>query len=258
MRPPQLLQDPNVRHGWHQKTHNVRGACFGWHGRRDTEKVQPRQLLEEPDLRHGREQKAEMCAKHALEGMVDVVNKRCGHPSCSKLPSFSMAGTKRRVMCAEHALDGMVSVKRCCHPYCSKRPHFDTSGNMKAGMCLEHAKAGRNYPSRNQRSRCEQENGSGCGIESVTDSGGRRRERDPPTSGTAVGLRTGTSKRGRKPGSSPDVPIVVEDAAAEGTTTKVQLFVFFAVYFACNRVVFVPSHVSKLLCVFTVGVDSSS
>ena len=52
--------------------------------------------------------KSEMCAAHALEGMVDVTNKRCAHPDCSTQPSYGMPGSKKREMCAAHALEGMV------------------------------------------------------------------------------------------------------------------------------------------------------
>jgi len=167
--------------------------------------------------------------------MVDEVNKRCGHPSCSKLPSLGMAGTKRREMCTEHALDGMVSVKRCCHPNCLKLPLYASSGNMEAGMYVEHPKAGMNYPARHRRSKdIERGRGRGCGVESGTSSGGRRRERDPPASGTAFGLGSGNSRRCLNPGGSPDLPIVVEDAAAEGTMRKVKTFVYSVVCFTYN------------------------
>lgn len=77
-----------------------------------------------------------------LDGMVDVVSKRCAHRNCSKQPSLGMAGSGKAEMCAKHALDGMVSVvtrKKCDHPSCSKRPSYGMDGSKKAEMCLEHA-----------------------------------------------------------------------------------------------------------------------
>ncbi|CAN0480625.1 unnamed protein product, partial [Ectocarpus sp. 8 AP-2014] len=38
--------------------------------------------------------KPEYCAKHRHPGMVDVLNRRCGHLACSKTPSYGLQGTK--------------------------------------------------------------------------------------------------------------------------------------------------------------------
>ncbi|CAN0546326.1 unnamed protein product, partial [Ectocarpus sp. 8 AP-2014] len=38
----------------------------------------------------------EFCSKHAKEGMVNLIRKRCGHPGCIKLPSYGTAGSKTR------------------------------------------------------------------------------------------------------------------------------------------------------------------
>ena len=53
-----------------------------------------------------------MCAEHALDGMVNVVTKRYGHPYCRKHPSYGMAGSNKREMSAQHAVDGMVDITR--------------------------------------------------------------------------------------------------------------------------------------------------
>ncbi len=81
-----------------------------------------------------------MCAEHAVGGMANVVTLRCGHPNCSKRPSYGMAGSMKAEMCAEHALDGMVDVvsKRCGHPN-PKRPSYGMAGSKKPNMCAEHA-----------------------------------------------------------------------------------------------------------------------
>lgn len=44
------------------------------------------------------------------EGMVDVLNKTCGHPTCTKLPSFDLADTKNAEFCVQHAQEGMVNI----------------------------------------------------------------------------------------------------------------------------------------------------
>lgn len=54
--------------------------------------------------------KREFCAPHAKGGMVDVYNKRCGFPGCTKGPSYGVAGSKKREFCAQHATEGMVNV----------------------------------------------------------------------------------------------------------------------------------------------------
>lgn len=56
-----------------------------------------------------------------------VVMKCRYHGGCSKYATYGMAGSKKpKKMCLEHALDGMVNViyKRCSHPNCSKGPSY--------------------------------------------------------------------------------------------------------------------------------------
>ena len=57
----------------------------------------------------------EYCAQDALDGMVNVYNRKCRTESCSKQPSFGVTGMKTAEYCAQHALDGMVNVssKKC-------------------------------------------------------------------------------------------------------------------------------------------------
>ncbi|CAN0501740.1 unnamed protein product, partial [Scytosiphon promiscuus] len=47
--------------------------------------------------------------------MVDVVNRRCSHETCMKYPSFNVEGRKPAVYCKKHAADGMVDIvsRRC-------------------------------------------------------------------------------------------------------------------------------------------------
>lgn len=43
--------------------------------------------------------------KHAREGMVDVIGKRCGYQGCNKIPSYGVEGTEKL---AQYAREGMV------------------------------------------------------------------------------------------------------------------------------------------------------
>ncbi|CAN0534810.1 unnamed protein product [Ectocarpus sp. 12 AP-2014] len=54
---------------------------------------------------------AEFCKRHAKQGMVDVVHKKCGHPGCMKRPPFGETGSKEAEFCKRHAKRGMVSVR---------------------------------------------------------------------------------------------------------------------------------------------------
>lgn len=49
------------------------------------------------------------CADHRLEGMTDLVNKLCAHEGCKKHPSYGYY--KKPIYCVEHSLDGMINVK---------------------------------------------------------------------------------------------------------------------------------------------------
>ncbi|CAM9729124.1 unnamed protein product, partial [Ectocarpus fasciculatus] len=39
--------------------------------------------------------KVEFCSQHAQKGMISVVTKRCGHPGCTKRPSYDSTGSKK-------------------------------------------------------------------------------------------------------------------------------------------------------------------
>lgn len=62
--------------------------------------------------------KIEFCSKHAKQGMTNVVRKKCGHPGCTKIPSFGIVGSKKAEFYSKHAKPGMCNVKskRCGHP----------------------------------------------------------------------------------------------------------------------------------------------
>ena len=63
--------------------------------------------------------KGKRCAKHKLEGDVDLVNKACGVDGCLVQPSFAQPGGKPK-RCASHRKDGDVDVRttRCSTPMC--------------------------------------------------------------------------------------------------------------------------------------------
>jgi len=59
--------------------------------------------------------------------MVNVDNKGCVHGGCSKHPSYGDAGSKNAEYRAQHALDGMMNVlekRRCTYGGWSKKPSY--------------------------------------------------------------------------------------------------------------------------------------
>ncbi len=67
------------------------------------------------------EKNGKKCHSHKLEGMVDVKNKKCGHPlengcKCTKQPKYGLPNGKVE-KCFEHCEDNMVDLytKRCNH-----------------------------------------------------------------------------------------------------------------------------------------------
>ncbi|CAM9633284.1 unnamed protein product [Hapterophycus canaliculatus] len=68
--------------------------------------------------------KREFCSQHAKEGMINVNNKRCIQANCTTIPSFAVAGSKKAEFCSQHAREGMIDVrsKRCSQRGCSTQP----------------------------------------------------------------------------------------------------------------------------------------
>jgi hypothetical protein len=90
---------------------------------------------------------AQYCTKHRLEGMVNVVTKRCAHEEgCgSPSPNFNFPGMKGGVYCKKHRKPGMVDVKhkRCVDERCTgTRPTFNFPGSKQAEYCKKHRKPG--------------------------------------------------------------------------------------------------------------------
>lgn len=56
------------------------------------------------------------CARHKLPGMMDVRNRRCEEPGCTRQPSYGKEG-QRRQFCFTHKRPGDVDVKSTRHVY---------------------------------------------------------------------------------------------------------------------------------------------
>jgi len=52
------------------------------------------------------------CCQHQLEGMVNVVNKRCEVKGCTKRPSVNYPGVRPASRCGDHKLPGMTQMFR--------------------------------------------------------------------------------------------------------------------------------------------------
>lgn len=61
--------------------------------------------------------KAEFCSKYTAEGIMNVINKKCGEEGYLKIPLFSGVGSRKAQVCAKHAAEGMVNakIKKCSH-----------------------------------------------------------------------------------------------------------------------------------------------
>ncbi|CAM9920526.1 unnamed protein product, partial [Ectocarpus sp. 13 AM-2016] len=79
---------------------------------------------------------AKFCSGHAENGMVDFCKKTGGHPGCCmELPSCGMEGSKN---CSRHGNPRTTvnfDVKRCGHPVCTKWPSYGVEGCKMAGLC---------------------------------------------------------------------------------------------------------------------------
>ena len=83
--------------------------------------------------------KATHCAKHKLDGYVNVKKRTCAHKDCQTRAYFGVPGTRKATHCAKHKLDGYVDVYRACaHEDCRKFPHFGDPKFGKKTYCAEH------------------------------------------------------------------------------------------------------------------------
>ena len=78
--------------------------------------------------------KASHCSKCATDDMIDVISRRCKHPSCRKNPTYGKPGGTHEY-CQKHALPGMIDVKNKRCKLCKKQP---TYGVDYPTHCKEH------------------------------------------------------------------------------------------------------------------------
>ena len=90
------------------------------------------------------DKRASYCKPHALEGMVDIKSKKCKYTDCTKGPSFGLLNDKQASYCKSHALEGMVDIvsKKCKADDCTKGPSYGLSDNKRASYCKSHALEG--------------------------------------------------------------------------------------------------------------------
>ncbi len=87
------------------------------------------------------DKKATYCKSHALDDMIDIVNKRCLEPDCTTRPSYGLPDDKRATYCKSHALEDMIDIvnKRCLDPDCTTKPSYGLSDDKRATYCKSHA-----------------------------------------------------------------------------------------------------------------------
>jgi hypothetical protein len=79
------------------------------------------------------------CAKHKLDGMINVIIKPCKETNCKTQPVYNMIGEKQGIYCSNHKLDGMVNVKHksCKEENCNKQPMYNIIGEQTL-YCAKH------------------------------------------------------------------------------------------------------------------------
>ncbi len=82
-------------------------------------------------------QKSQYCSAHKREGQVDVCNRRCQQPNCSKRPCFGFPG-QRPTFCGSHRSTEMVDVisHKCSYPGCS-HPTGHEGNRVRSKFCGE-------------------------------------------------------------------------------------------------------------------------
>jgi hypothetical protein len=84
------------------------------------------------------------CEKHALDGMINIVDKKCQEFGCNTRPIFNIPGSKTGILCARHAKRDMIDVvnKKCEETGCVKQPCFNYPIHKTGVYCFQHAKKG--------------------------------------------------------------------------------------------------------------------
>jgi len=84
--------------------------------------------------------KAKYCSLHKLEGMVDVVHKKCLYEGCKLYPSFNFSMESIPIYCFEHKHEGMERkyYKKCIYENCNKQAGYNVPENKEKIYCFEH------------------------------------------------------------------------------------------------------------------------
>ena len=86
------------------------------------------------------ETKGVYCSTHKLDGMVDIINKKCNYEGCKTMPIYNFEGETNRLYCVAHKLEGMINVKHkpCSYEGCKIRPIYNITGETKGLFCYKH------------------------------------------------------------------------------------------------------------------------
>lgn len=81
------------------------------------------------------------CKRHALPGMINVIDPVCQFSGCTVRPYYNWPGTRHGMYCQQHAEPQMVDVKSrtCQFPGCNIRPYFNYPGTRRGIYCQPHA-----------------------------------------------------------------------------------------------------------------------
>ncbi len=84
--------------------------------------------------------KSKYCKGHSVEGMINVISKRCEVDDCDKQPNFNFKGQTKGIRCFDHRIEGMINVisKRCEADDCDTIPAFNFKGQTKGVRCFDH------------------------------------------------------------------------------------------------------------------------
>ncbi|CAM9101120.1 unnamed protein product, partial [Laminaria digitata] len=99
-----------------------------------------------------------------LDGMTPVIKRRCSHDSCANTTNFNTEGSRAGMYCKKHAENGMVDVvsrrcsrgpssgcgraadgivnarrRWCSHKSCPRPPRSNVGGTQTARYCNQHA-----------------------------------------------------------------------------------------------------------------------
>jgi hypothetical protein len=82
------------------------------------------------------------CKPHKQKDMINVKTKTCIHPDCTTVSNYNLPGQKAGIYCALHQKDGMVDVKnkKCIHPNCTTIPNYNFPGQKVGLYCKPHQK----------------------------------------------------------------------------------------------------------------------